>query len=49
MTDYMGEGLIKCPDCAAMVPSVASLIDLPGAAEHMMPRNSMTGQARTAR
>ncbi len=35
MTGYMGEGLIKCHDCGAMVPSFESLIDLPGAPEHM--------------
>jgi hypothetical protein len=35
MTEYLGEGLIKCHDCAAMVPSIESLIDLPGAPEHM--------------
>jgi len=33
----MGEGLIKCPDCGAMVPSFESLIDLPGAPEHGTP------------
>ena len=37
MTDYIGEGLIKCHDCGAMVPSIESLIDLPGAPEHMTP------------
>ena len=35
MTEYVGEGLIKCHDCSAMVPSFESLIDLPGAPEHM--------------
>ncbi len=35
MIDRIGEGLIKCPDCGAMVPSFASLIDQPGAPEHM--------------
>jgi hypothetical protein len=37
MTDYTGEGLIKCQDCGATVPSFESLIDLPGAPEHMTP------------
>ena len=35
--DYAGEGLIKCHACGAMVPSIESLIDLPGAPEHMTP------------
>ncbi len=34
MTGYVGEGLIECHDCGAMVPSIESLIDLPGAPEH---------------
>lgn len=37
MTEYMGEGLIKCHDCGAVVPSFESLIDLPGTPEHVMP------------
>ena len=35
MIDRIGEGLIKRPDCGAMVPSFASLIDQPAAPEHM--------------
>ena len=37
MTDHFGAGLIKCYDCGAMVPSVASMLDMPGAPEHMTP------------
>jgi hypothetical protein len=37
VTNHFGDGLIKCYDCGAMVPSHASLIDLPGASEHMTP------------
>jgi hypothetical protein len=37
MSGYIGEGLIECHDCGAMVPSFESLIDLPGAPEHMTP------------
>jgi hypothetical protein len=37
MFDDIGEGLIKCPDCSAMVPSFASLIDSPGKFDHLTP------------
>jgi hypothetical protein len=33
MFGYPGEGLTKCHSCGAMVPSVRSIIDLPGAPE----------------
>jgi hypothetical protein len=33
MSGYLGEGLIKCHVCSAMVPSFESIIALPGAPE----------------
>jgi hypothetical protein len=37
MFDDIGEGLIKCPDCSAMVPSFSSLIVSPGNIGHLTP------------
>ena len=37
MSGYLGEGLITCHVCSAMVPSFESIIDLPGAPEHGQP------------
>lgn len=45
MSYNTGEGLIRCHDCGAVVPSVASLIDLPGAPEHMTPYFRPTADA----
>ena len=35
MTGYVGEWLVRCHDCGAMVPSFKGLIDLPGSPEYM--------------
>ena len=37
MSGHIGEGLIRCHVCGAVVPSIYSLIDLPGAPEDGQP------------
>ena len=37
MSGHIGEGLIRCHVCGAVVPSIDSVIDLPGAPEDGQP------------